>query len=282
MFNLLKREIVSRRNAILGWGIGLALFATMYIGIYPEMSEDLLSMDLSDISFYQAMGIEMGSLEGYLSSTVLQFMTIILSIYALIGGTGILAGEEDNGTLELIVAAPLARWQIVTVKAIALGIVLLLILVIAGAVAVTVFSAIDVDTELTAADLFRAILTSWPIVFAFAMLSFFLGAYLPGRRVAAMVATVLFIASYFGEGLLGLVTSLERFQPLSLFYYFDTSPAIFTEGAAFADVAVLLGVALVFFLLALLSFQRRDITVGAWPWQRARRGSSPPAQPSRP
>jgi ABC-2 type transport system permease protein len=101
------------------------------------------------------------------------------------------------------------------------------------------------------------------------MLSFFLGAYLPNRRVAAMAATVFFIASYFGEGLLGMVSSLERFRPLSLFFYFDSTSAIFTEGIAPGDVAVLLGAALVFFSLALLSFQRRDITVGAWPWQKA-------------
>lgn len=270
MFNLLKREILSRRNAILGWGIGLALFATMYIGIYPEMADEMQMMDLGDISFYQAIGVELGSLEGYLSSSVVQFMTIILSIYAIIGGTGILAGEEDSGTLELVVSAPLARWQIVIVKAIALGIVLLLVLAIAGTGAVAVFSAIDVETEITAADLFLAILSSWPITFAFAMLSYFLGAYLPNRRVAAMAATVLFIASYFAEGLLGMVSSLEKFQPLSLFYYFDSSPTVFTEGAAPADVSLLLGVALVFFALAVLSFQRRNITVGAWPWQRAR------------
>ena len=272
MFNLLKREIVSRRNAILGWGIGLALFATMYIGIYPEMAEEIQMMDLSDISFYQAMGVEMGSFPGYLSSTVVQFMTVILGVYAIIAGTGTLAGEEDGGTLELIVAAPLPRWQIVAMKALALALVLLLIQAIAAAGSVAVFSAVDVETEVTAGDLFLAVMSGWPLLLAFAMLSLVLGAFLPTRRVAAMAATVLFIASYFGEGLLGMVSSLEPLRPLSLFYYFDATPAIFTEGVDAADVALLLGVALLFFVLALLSFERRNITVGAWPWQRARAG----------
>jgi len=35
----------------------------------------------------------------------------------------------------------------------------------------------------------------------------------------------------------------------------------------------LTGVALVAFGLAALFFQRRDVTVGAWPWQRARAGA---------
>jgi len=31
-----------------------------------------------------------------------------------------------------------------------------------------------------------------------------------------------------------------------------------------------LGVAAVFFILALICFNRRNITVGAWPWQRGK------------
>ena len=47
---------------------------------------------------------------------------------------------------------------------------------------------------------------------------------------------------------------------------------MFTEGVKASDVMVLLGAAAIFYVLALLSFQRRNVTVGAWPWQRARVG----------
>ena len=59
-------------------------------------------------------------------------------------------------------------------------------------------------------------------------------------------------------------------KPLFLFHYFDTTVAVFSDGVQFSDVLVLLAVAVVFFALALVSFQRRNVTVGAWPWQRAR------------
>jgi ABC-2 type transport system permease protein len=68
----------------------------------------------------------------------------------------------------------------------------------------------------------------------------------------------------------GLVESLDPIKPLSLFTYFDSSETVFSEGVQASDVLILLGVAAVFFALALLSFQRRNVTVGAWPWQRAR------------
>ena len=269
MFNLLKHEIFSRRNAIIGWGIGLILFGAMYIAVYPSMAEEMAAIDLSDIAMYEAMGLEMSNFESYLSSAVVQYITIIMIVYAIISGTATLAGEEESGTLELLVSTPIPRWQIVTVKALALAIVTFLILAVAGAGNAAILAATEIDTAVTPLDLFLATLSGWPLTLAFTMIGLFLGALLPGRRTAAMTATVLFIASYFGNGLSGMVGSLEPLRPLSLFHYFDATAELFTEGVQAGDAALLLGVALVFCLLALISFQRRNITVGAWPWQRA-------------
>jgi ABC-2 type transport system permease protein len=233
----------------------------------------LQSFDIENIAIYQAMGIgSMNTLEGYASSTIIQFIPILLGIYALINGTATLAGEEDNGTLEMMVAMPLARWQIVTIKAIAMIIATLLIALMAALGAVGVFLAIEgqIETTMTAADLFWAVMSGWPLALALMMISFFLGAYLPSRRIASVVATLVFIVSYFGNSVANLTEQLEPLRPIFLFSYLNVSPQIFTEGVNWGDIAALLAVSVVFFVLALLSFQRRNITVGAWPWQRAR------------
>lgn len=268
MFNLFKFEFLSRCGAIFGWGIGLALFGAMYIGLLPEVGAAMES--IKDLSIYQAMGIELGSSAGYLASTVVQFSPIILGIFAIISGTAILAGEEDNGTLELVLASPLRRWQIVSMKALALGIVLVFMLLISAAGSILVLNSIDMDIDVAAPDLLVAILNGWPITMAFTMISLWLGSYLPSRRIASLVATVVFIASYFGEMAVNMVESLEPLRKLSLFSYFDSTQTVFTDGVQTSDLLTLIGVALLFFVLALLSFQRRNITVGAWPWQKGR------------
>jgi ABC-2 type transport system permease protein len=273
MFNLLIHELRVRRGAIIGWWLGLILFTLIYLPVYPSMQEQLQSFDIENIAIYQAMGIgSMNTLEGYASSTIVQFIPILLGIYALISGTATLAGEEDSGTLELMVAMPLARWQIVTIKAIAMIIATLLIALMAALGAVGVFLAIEgqIETTMTAMDLFWAVMSGWPLALALMMISFFLGAYLPSRRIASVVATLVFIVSYFGNSVANLTEQLEPLRPIFLFSYLNVSPQIFTEGVNWGDIAVLLGVSSVFFILALLSFQRRNITVGAWPWQRAR------------
>jgi len=270
MSNLLKHELFSRRYAILGWGVGMALFEMMYLSIIPEMGEQMKT--LADLPLYEKMGIDMGSFEGFIASSVIGTLTLMLGIYAIMTSTETLAGEEDRGTLELIVATPLSRWRIVSAKAAAVSVAALLILAIAGVPSAFVLRAIktSVEIDVTPVQLFWATLSVWPLTVTLLMLGLFLGAYLPNRRTAALVVTVVFIASYLGEMLTGFVQSLDFAKPLSLFYYFDSTAAMFSQGAQPRDLAVLFGLAALFFVLALLSFQRRDITVGAWPWQRAR------------
>jgi ABC-type transport system involved in multi-copper enzyme maturation permease subunit len=78
------------------------------------------------------------------------------------------------------------------------------------------------------------------------------------------------VVSYFGENIAGMVKSLESIRYFSLFNYFDTTETIFTEGAQLSDILILIGVAAVFFILALIFFKRRNITVGAWPWRQGK------------
>ena len=64
-------------------------------------------------------------------------------------------------------------------------------------------------------------------------------------------------------------TALEPFEPVFLYTYLDASGQAVLEGQQTGDFLELLAVGLVAFALALLFFQRRNLTVGAWPWQRA-------------
>ncbi len=270
VLSLLAHELRSRWKAVVGWGIGLTLFGAMYTAVYPEAEEQMAG--LADLSLYQALGISMGTFEGYIGSVIILFIPLLLGIYAIVTSTKTLAGEEDSGTLELIMARPLSRRQIVSVKAFAIGIALIVILLVAGLGNAAVLAAIKTgyETSMMPMELFSAVLTGWPITMAFAMIGLFLGAFLPNRRLASMTATVFLIASYFGENIASMVDSLKVVKPLSLFTYFDSSAAVFADGARASDVLILLGVVVVFFVLALVSFQRRNVTVGAWPWQRGK------------
>jgi ABC-2 type transport system permease protein len=226
MFRLLLQELRSRRNAIIGWAIGLTLLPAIYVGIYPQFAEDLAGMGaILEMDIYKAMGMSFGTFEDWMASTVINIVPILVAIYAVLDATGTLAGEEDSGKLELIVALPIPRWQIVTVKAIAHGIALFLILLLVAISTTIVFLAIesDVETSLTAWDVLWGLLYTWPIVMAFGMISLFLGTFAPSRRIAALIATVVVVVSYFGANLASQVSALESIQPFFLFHYLDST-----------------------------------------------------------
>jgi ABC-2 type transport system permease protein len=270
MFRLLVQELKFRRNAIIGWGLGLCFFPLVYIGIYPSVADEMAG--LADLEIYQAMGMSVGTFADWVGSILLVMLPLVAAIYAIINGTGTLAGEEEDGRLEMIVTLPLARWKIVTAKAIALSISTIIIILVVSVVSLGVLQGIEgqIETDLTGASLFTAVLSTWPLVFAVGMIAMFLAAFCSRRRFASMISAAILVIGYFGNNLAASTTALEPFEPFFLSSYLDGSGQAVLNGQAAGDVIVLLGIGVVTFALALFFFQRRKLTVGAWPWQHGK------------
>lgn len=276
MLSLFLFELRIRMGAIIGWGLGLSAFAFIYLPFYPSVYDQFSQFDFEGIALYQALGnFDMASFEGYFASTVLQFFAVIFAIFAVTNGTATLAGEEDAGTLELIAAMPLARWQVVVAKALAMIVATAAILVFSGFFVMAGVALVggQVEIAIKPLDAIPAIWNAAPITICFLMINLFLGAWLPNRRIAATVGTVIVVFSYFGTNLSGMINSLEPLGPLLPFYYYNASAEIFDTGIAWGDAGTLLAAAAFFLGLAVLAFRRRNLTVGAWFWQRAK----PPA-----
>jgi len=270
MLRLIWQEMKFRRGAIIGWGLGLCFFPIVYIGIYPSVADQMAGF--ADLEFYKAMGMSLGTFEDWVASILIALMPLVASIYAISNGTGTLAGEEEDGRLEMVVTLPLPRWQIVTAKAIALTFSSLIIYSIVSGVSVLVFKNIEsqIETNLVAMDMFRAVLSAWPLVFAVGMIGMFLSAFCSSRRFASTISAAILVVSYFGNNLSHSTTELEPFKPFFLFTYLEATAKAVTEGQQAGNVMVLLSIGLVSFALALFFFQIRNLTVGAWPWQRAK------------
>ena len=174
--------------------------------------------------------------------------------------------------LEMLVTLPLPRWQIVTAKALALSLSILVVLLVISLVSMGVMSSIQdqIETDLTGTELFTSVLSTYPLVFAMAMLSLFLAAFSANRRFASLIAAAVLVVSYFGSNLADSTKVLEPFESFFLFTYLDASGKAVSEGQQTGDILVLLGVGLVSFILAVIFFQKRRLTVGMWPWQRSR------------
>ncbi len=272
MFSFLRHELTVRRGAILGWGIGLSGFVALYTVFYPYLPAEMKNMNLNNIPLYQSLGnMDMSTFGAYYASTVLNFLSLLAIIFALTSATATLAGEEDAGTLELFATLPLTRWQVVVIKALALGLALLGILAISGGAAAlivsTMRSLLDQDI-LTPQRAFTLALEAWPITFAHMMVCLWLAAYLPTRRAAISAATAFVVITFFANNLVPLVDGLKPLKPLFLYQYYDRSMLSIAQGSmSTVDLIVLLGVGVAFLGFAVIAFDRRNLTTGAWPWQ---------------
>ena len=271
MLNLFKHELFSRRMMILIWGIGLTLWGSLYIYIFPEI-KDQMGM-FAEMEIMKAFGMDdVSTMEGWVASIVIQVMPIVLGVYTIILATGTLAGEEESGTLELVVAMPLKRWQVVTMKTLALLLVLFLIMVIfsigSGIVFSLVVSTADLALEVTPWQFFIGLLASYPLQVALFGISLFLGAFMPSRRLTLVVMYVFYLVSYVLRSAGSMAESVAWMKQISLLHYVNTTSSVFTDGPAASDIFTLVAIGVIGFGLALWSFQGRNITVGQWMWQR--------------
>jgi ABC-2 type transport system permease protein len=259
---------------MVGWGLGLAIFAGYIIILFEDFAEQLSAFNIEDIAIYELLGDfgDFSTFAGFVSAEVFIFLPVLLAVYAIINSTGTLAGEEDSGRLEPIIALPFPRWKLVITKFLGLAIALLVILTVVALATVIAFYSLpeSVNTgSVAAADLAIATVAVWPLLLFFGTLGLFLGAFLPTRRAAATIATIVLVIGYFGNNLAGLINFLGDVNFLFPFNYYNGRDTLL-NGINAEDTLIMLAASAILLTLALLAFQRRNVTVGDWPWQRAR------------
>ncbi|UCC64334.1 MAG: ABC transporter permease subunit, partial [Anaerolineae bacterium] len=103
------------RGQILGWGIALALLAVLLISMYDSFAgefdqfEELLALYPSELTAFIGDITAMATPEGWVSIEFFSYMPLILGIFGVLMGSGLLVSHEESGTLDLIMAHPVSR-----------------------------------------------------------------------------------------------------------------------------------------------------------------------------
>ena len=121
---VLRRGVRDHRRALVGWAVGVAAYLALVAAIFPSIEGspdfDRLVESYPD-ALKELFGISEGgdltSGAGYLDTELFSFMLPLLVLVLAIGsGARTFAGEEDAGRLELVVAYPVRRAQVVVAK----------------------------------------------------------------------------------------------------------------------------------------------------------------------
>ena len=265
MLTVLRYTLARSRGAILGWGIAILLLGAMFVPFIDlvveegEQFQQLLEIYPEEMMAFFGDMNQLATPEGFLSLEYFALMPVILGIYAVMAGSGMLVGDEEAGTLDLIASYPISRAKLFFGRFIALMISLLLILVIAwlGIVIPSLFSEHAVDSV----DLLIPFTSLYAVLLLLGSLALALSLLLPARRMASMLAGVFVVADFFIQGLAELRDELKpvaKVLPLN----FYQGEGWTTESLNLEWFFGLLGVALALVLLAWWRFERRDIRVG--------------------
>lgn len=261
MTALLRKALREQRRSALGWGVGSLGLALLYAAIFPSIVESQSALDSYMRSlpeaFRELFGTDYSSPAGYLRAEFFSALGVLVFLLLSIGaGARAIGGEEEAGTLELLLAFPVRRRAVLLTKFAALAASSVAVAFVLWAGLAIVGPVFDLDVPLV--DLAAGIVMLWLLGLAFGAIALAVGAATSRRSTALVVTSVLAAASYLVNLFGPVVDALGPVRPLSLFrWYLDPDPL--TTGLHAASVLVLLAVAAGATVLGLLAFERRDV-----------------------
>ena len=258
--SIFRKTLRDLRWQIVWYGLGLGLMAAFVVYVYPSYSGQLADLQLPDAMKAMIGNADYGTPQGFLSGELLSWAPLVLVVFAVMGGTSALAGEEANGTMDLLLAQPTSRTRLAMEKLLALFVATLAIcaVIYCG----FLISVPFVDINIGLGRLLVGTLNLVPLILLFESFSMWAGVALPSRGVATGLSVAIAVASYFFYYLGNLVDALKPLRSLSVFYHYHGTEVL-SDGVHWPGALLLLGLYVLFAVWALYLFQRRDIGVSS-------------------
>jgi ABC-2 type transport system permease protein len=252
----------ARARSTLWWSLGLAAVVALTVAFYPSVRGDASLNDYvenlpdSVRALFVGGELDITSAAGYLNSQIFALVApLILLVFAIGHGSGAVAGEEERGTLDLLLAQPLRRRDYVVQR---FGAMTMLLVVLSLVLLVTTaLGALPVDLHIGFDKLAAASVSVGLLALLFGALALAVGAARPGRSSAIGVSAGVAVFAWLFDGLSHTVGSLEGWRPVSPFYWALGKNAL-RDGAQWTAWAVLLAATAVLVVVAAIGLERRD------------------------
>lgn len=268
MFAVFSRILKDKRNALIAYVIGAAAAVEMYVALFPAIKDqaDQLNKLLKSYpkGLMEAFGMESGSLfgklESYMSTEYMNFFWPILVITLVIGFANMMCVTDiEKGTIEIVLAQPISRIKVFLSRYFA-GLCYLLVFVAASIFAIIPFAALhDISYEIS--NYYTTFVMGFLFGAAILSVAAFFSALFSERGKAMFATTAVLLLMYVGNIVAKLKDSLKDVRYFSLFHYFDPGKVLGKNEIVQYSVPVFLGVIVVFTIVAIFWFNRRDIAV---------------------
>lgn len=266
MIVIIKRFIKVNLKSLSIYIVLCTLFNWMFVAFFPSLIDEAEKLGEAFESypeeFLRAVGVDMNqmfmSLEGFLGvenfSIIWPLIAIILAISL---ASSFLAGEVDEGTIEVLLAQPVSRVKLFFSKLIA-GFCLIASFTVLSIFSVIPFALlhnVDFDISVYFTISFLGLLFSLAIFTMTMMIS--AAASVKGKVGA--VSSGIMIGMYALKILSAFKESVDSVKYLSFFHYYDSNKALIENSINASSILVFLICSIVFTVVGVIIFNRRDI-----------------------
>ncbi|GAB3141775.1 hypothetical protein GCM10027290_15060 [Micromonospora sonneratiae] len=261
MPNILTKTLWDSRRSLIGFAVGTTLVGTMYAGFYPQVADGAMGQAVEGFSpaLRDALNMEdIGSAAGYLGSSVFGIIVpLIAVIYGIATGTRAIAGDEEAGYLDLLLAHPVSRTRLLLHRfgALAVGAFVLAGLVLLAMLAIR--NSVQLDS--IGVDRFAAQCVALALLATlFGAVAITLGAATGSRAVALGGSATVGVLGYAANTFAAQIGAGGARYASPFHYYIGNEPL--RSGFQWVDLGVLAAAIAVLVLLAITVFNRRDLT----------------------
>jgi ABC-2 type transport system permease protein len=260
------------RVAILAWGLALALFGAID---FAESTPTTIATFGSLAPLFRMLGdpYQIQTPEGFITWRIMElFVPLAISFWPILAGARMVRGEEERGSMDVLLSTPQSRARLLLSKlgALALAVILIGLLFALGLIA----GEIRLEGHV---NVIRALLTGLNVsglAFFFGSLALLFSQWSTSRATAAGWTSGLLLLSVLLDSA-GRILHGSRVQFLSPFYYYNLNRPLIKSFPDQPLAAVLLvGLALLCAGASLLLFARRDIGGVAFSWPGQREGGA--------
>ncbi|HET7465241.1 MAG TPA: ABC transporter permease subunit [Candidatus Dormibacteraeota bacterium] len=249
------------RIAIVGWGVGMGLtivspMASVATLISTPAQREALSSLAAQFA-WNADNVKTDTVGGYAVFKIGVFV-FIACIWPLLAASRMLRGEEDRGSLDVLLSAPRNRVSIALQKVAAMWTALLLIGLISGAIAYVGGVGFKADFSLVDGLLWGLDLAL--ICMVFGGIALLISQFTHERGPAAGATGGLLLVFIVVDMVHRVFPGTDWFSRLSPIYYYNLSkPIIPSYGTNAGAMLALFGVSVILTAAAVWLFARRDV-----------------------
>ncbi len=268
MINIILKSLKQRRLSIIIYSLFSLAMLTLYSSLFPSFQAE--SQSFSEVfknlpeAISKAFGINQTTFfnyyDNFLSSEFYSLTwPLVFSILLISSAGNAIAGEIDKGTIQILLAMPVSRMKLFWSKY--LTGLLELIIFIATSTLAAVPIALFYDISFNHTSIYLITISGALFGLAVYSITFMLSAIFSERSRVYAISGALLVIMYVANIFASLKESWSDLKYISFFHYFNASAIVTDQKIEPISIIIFLSISLIFTILALAIFSRRDIAV---------------------